>query len=196
MSTRTTRTTKRTPRSKAPQPTPVPAPLPEPAKPSYARGNPLTHSVTFVDTSGTCWLVYVEPAPPEPALWPNAAILPGRRLRFDSLERSVTVSPFPAGAPFLQEHALQQLLEQAQSGPSHLAIAPARVATPLPAPAPRVHAPAPAIEAPPPIAEPVRQQLTSMVNSRSGWTYQLSRMVQPVTLVLVVIRDMILPRRG
>jgi hypothetical protein len=44
--------------------------------------------------------------------------------------------------------------------------------------------------------EPVRDQLTSMVSARSGWTYQLSRMVQPVTLVLVVIRDMILPRRG
>ena len=195
MSTRTTRTTKRTPRSKAPEPTPVPAPLPEPAKPSYARGNPLTHSVTFVDTSGTCWLVYVEPAPPQPALWPNAAVLPGRRLRFDSLERSVTVSPFPAGAPFLQEQALQQLLEQAHAGPSHVAAAPARVATPLPAPA-LVHAAPADIDVPAPVAEPVRQQLTTMVNSRSGWTYHLSRMVQPVTLVLVVIRDMILPRRG
>jgi len=50
-------------------------------------------------------------------------------------------------------------------------------------------------EVPAPV-DPLRQQLTSMVNSRSGWTYQLSRMVQPVTLVLVVIRDMILPRRG
>jgi hypothetical protein len=52
------------------------------------------------------------------------------------------------------------------------------------------------IDVPAPMAEPVRQQLTTMVNSRSGWTYHLSRMVQPVTLVLVVIRDMILPRRG
>jgi hypothetical protein len=110
----------------------------------------------------------------------------------------VTVSPFPAGAPFLQEQALQLLLEQAHSGPSHLAIAPARAATPLPVPAPRVHAPVPTadIDVPAAVAEPMRQQLTSMVNSRSGWTYHLSRMVQPVTLVLVVIRDMILPRRG
>lgn len=200
MRTRTTRTTKRTPRSKAPEPTPVPAPLPEPAKPSYARGNPLTHSVTFVDTSGTCWLVYVEPAPPEPALWPNAAVIPGRRLRFDSLERSVTVSPFPAGAPFLQERMLQQLLDQAQSGSAFPALDARRMATPLPGPAPVPHGSAQdagaEVAAPEPEPEPVRRQLTSMVNARSGWTYHLSRMVQPVTLVLVVIRDMILPRRG
>ena len=193
MSTRTTRTTKRAPRSKAVEPAPVPV---APAKPSYARGNPLTHSVTFVDSSGTCWLVYVEPAPPLPALWPNAAVLPGRRLRYDSLEHSVTVSPFPAGAPFLQEQALQLLLDQALGGSSSPAPLPvARVATPLPEPRHIVAAPVAEAEVPAPV-DPLRQQLTSMVNSRSGWTYQLSRMVQPVTLVLVVIRDMILPRRG
>ena len=197
MSTRTTRTTKRAPRSKAAEAASAPVAPPAPAKPSYARGNPLTHSVTFVDSSGTCWLVYVEPAPPQPALWPNAAVLPGRRLRFDSLERSVTVFPFPAGAPFLQEQALQVLLDQARGGASSPAPVPvARVATPLPEP--RHVAAAPVVEEaiPAPVLEPVRQQLTNMVNSRSGWTYQLSRMIQPVTLVLVVIRDMILPRRG
>ena len=135
MRTRTTRTTKRAPRSKAVEQAPVPVTPPEPAKPSYARGNPLTHSVTFVDTSGMCWLVYVEPAPPQPALWPNAAVLPGRRLRFDSLDRSVTVSPFPAGAPFLQEQALQQLLDLGLAGSSHPVSAPVpRVRTPLPEP--------------------------------------------------------------
>ena len=197
MSTRTTRTTKRAPRSKAVEQAPAPVAAPAPAKPSYARGNPLTHSVTFIDSSGTCWLVYVEPAPPQPALWPNAAVLPGRRLRFDSLEHSVTVSPFPAGAPFLQEQALQLLLDQARTGSSHPVAAPvARVATPLPEP--RHVVPPPVVEAqePAPVLDPVRQQLTSMVNARTGWTYHLSRMVQPVTLVLVVIRDMILPRRS
>jgi len=170
---------------------------PEPAKPSYARGNPLTHSVTFVDTSGTCWLVYVEPAPPQPALWPNAAVLPGRRLRFDSLDQSVTVSPFPAGAPFLQEQALQQLLDQGQAGSgAPVATQVARVRTPQPEPRYSVVTPTPEPDIPAPVMDPVRQQLTSMVNARSGWTYQFSRMVQPVTLVLVVIRDMILPRRG
>ena len=197
MRTRTTRTTKRAPRSKAVESDPVPVTPPEPAKPSYARGNPLTHSVTFVDTSGTCWLVYVEPAPPQPALWPNAAVLPGRRLRFDSLDQSVTVSPFPAGAPFLQEQALQQLLDQGQAGSgAPVATQVARVRTPQPEPRYSVVTPTPEPDIPAPVMDPVRQQLTSMVNARSGWTYQFSRMVQPVTLVLVVIRDMILPRRG
>lgn len=198
MSTKTTRTTKRAPRSKAVEQAPVPVAPPAPAKPSYARGNPLTHSVTFIDSAGTCWLVYVEPAPPQPALWPNAAVLPGRRLRFDSLEHSATIFPFPAGAPFLQEQALQLLLDQARSGSTLPAPVPvARVATPQPEPR-HVAAAVPVAEAeiPAPVLDPVRQQLTSMVNARSGWTYQLSRMVQPVALVLVVIRDMILPRRG
>lgn len=176
MSTRTTRTTKRVPRAKAPEPQPVEvAPTP-----SYARGNPLTHSVTFTDKAGTCWLVYVEPAPAEPALWPNAAVLPGRRLRFDSLEMSLTVAPFPAGAPFLHEGALQNLLDQGQSSASG-AMAAAR------------HRPR-AVTAPDLPTEPVREQLASVVNSRSGLSYQLSRLAQPFALVLMVIRDMILPR--
>jgi hypothetical protein len=211
MSTRSTRNTprpKRAPRSKAPEPTPVPVPAPEPApaKPSYARGNPLTHSVTFTDMGGTCWLVYVEPAPPEPALWPNAAVIPGRRLRFDSVDRSVTVSPFPAGAPFLQERTLQNLLDQTQTQTR------TTVAASTPAPAPPERAAAPVAPARPvataprrtispkamapvePPAEPMRNQLASVVSSRSGVTYQLSRLVQPFALVLMVIKDMILPR--
>ena len=219
MSTRSTRNTprpKRAPRSKAPEPTPVPAPAPAPAKPSYARGNPLTHSVTFTDMSGTCWLVYVEPAPPEPALWPNAAVIPGRRLRFDSVERSVMASPFPAGAPFLQESTLQILLDQAQSGGAVGLHSPAQRASrspatprpdavqqdaPLPAPrrpvatAPRRSAAASRPVAPvESAAEPMRDQLASVVSSRSGVTYQLSRLAQPFALVLMVIKDMILPR--
>ena len=176
MSTRTTRTTKRAPRPKAPQPAPVEVP----AKPLYARGNPLTHSVTFTDRAGTCWLVYVEPAPAEPALWPNAAVLPGRRLRFDSLEASLTVAPFPAGAPFLLEGALQNLLDQGQSAGSGTAAAVRHRPRPMVVP-----------ELP---TEPVREQLASVVNARGGFSYQLSRLAQPFALVLMVIRDMILPR--
>jgi hypothetical protein len=152
--------------------------------------------VNFTDTRGTCWLVYVEPAPPEPALWPNAAVIPGRRLRFDSVERSVMASPFPAGAPFLQERTLQALLDQAQSGSSPAAPPATDIPTPRPARPRRAAAAAVSVPEPEVAPEPVRDQLTSMVSARSGWTYQLSRMVQPVALVLVVIRDMILPRRG
>ena len=183
MSTRTTRTTKRAPRPKLTETAPVS--VTAPVQPPYARGNPLTHSVTFSDSSGTCWLVYVEPAPPEPALWPNAAVLPGRRLRFDSVERSVTTSPFPAGAPFLQENTLQALLDQAHSVagmPSHRTL---------------THSgPRPALVVPTadPAPEPVRQQLADVVNSHEGLTYRLSRMAQPFALVLMVIRDMILPK--
>jgi septal ring-binding cell division protein DamX len=174
-----------------------------PAKPSYARGNPLTHSVTFTDMSGTCWLVYVEPAPPEPALWPNAAVIPGRRLRFDSVDRSVTVSPFPAGAPFLQERTLQILLDQTQTrttvaatpspAPAERATTPVAPARPV-ATAPRRTISPKAVAPVEPPAEPMRDQLASVVSSRSGVTYQLSRLVQPFALVLMVIKDMILPR--
>ena len=40
----------------------------------------------------------------------------------------------------------------------------------------------------------MRDQLASVVSSRSGVTYQLSRLAQPFALVLMVIKDMILPR--
>jgi hypothetical protein len=190
MSTRTTRTAKRTSRSTTPEPTPVLVPDPAPTKPSYARGNPLTHSVTFTDASGTGWLVYVEPAPPEPALWPNAAVLPGRRLRFDSLDLSVTASPFPAGAPFLPERTLQALLDQARSVAAPAAAAPShRVSEPPARPRRVAVVPVPELH-----AEPVRAQLTSVVSSRTGFGYRLSRLAQPFALVLMVIRDMILPR--
>jgi len=223
MSTRTTRTTKRAPRSRKAEsklePVPAPAPAlesePRPAKPPYARGNPLTHSVTFIDARGTCWLVYVEPAPPAPALWPNAAVIPGRRLRFDSVDRSVMASPFPAGAPFLPERTLQLLLDQAQypgigGTPAAAARAPVAASPTQPRmvvgetgqqhPVPRrsvVTAPrrsAAAKPLPEPPAEPVRDQLAGVVSARRGVTYQLSRLAQPLALALMVVRDMILPR--
>jgi hypothetical protein len=229
MSTRTTRTPKRAPRSRkasskpepvqAPAPVPAlesePSPQPLPAKPPYARGNPLTHSVTFIDASGTCWLVYVEPAPPAPALWPNAAVIPGRRLRFDSVDRSVMATPFPAGAPFLPERTLQLLLDQAQypsiggtpaaplrapavPPPAQPAMVASEAVRPDPAPrrsvvtAPRRSAAAKSLPEPP--AEPVRDQLAGVVSARRGVTYQLSRLAQPLALALMVVRDMILPR--
>jgi hypothetical protein len=81
----------------------------------------------LTDDAGTCWLVYVEPAPPAAPLRRSAAVLPGRRLRFDSLERSLVVSPVPAGSPFLPDGRLHRLL--ADAGP---------VPPPAPRPAPPV----------------------------------------------------------
>jgi hypothetical protein len=88
-----------------------------PLLPSYPRGNPLTDTATLTDAAGTRWLVYVEPAPAEAPLRRSAAVLPGRRLRFDSLERSLVVSPIPAGSPFLPEERLDRLLAQARPLP-------------------------------------------------------------------------------
>lgn len=98
--------------------------------PSYARGNPLTHSLPFTDGDGACWLVYVEPAPPEPSLWPTSAVLPGRRVRFDSLEGSMVATPVPAGAPFLSQGRLQELLDSAE--PIEVTARPGQEAIPAP----------------------------------------------------------------
>ncbi len=190
MSTRTTRTTKRQARSKASKTPPAPAPAPAPAKPPYARGNPLTHSVVFTDESGTCWLVYVEPAPAEPALWPSAVVLPGRRLRFDSVEESLTIAPMPAGAPFLQEQTLQELLNQARSAARSVRAVASRAARRA-SPAAEVPVAPKVVELP---SDPVRQQLASVVKEQSGFGYRLTRWVQPVLLLAMVLKDAILPR--
>ncbi|MGH7517154.1 MAG: hypothetical protein ACREOC_06755 [Gemmatimonadales bacterium] len=89
-----------------------------PPRPAYPRGNPLTDWVGLTDPWGTCWLAYVEPAPAETPLRRNAAVLPGRRLRFDSLAGSLVVSPIPAGSPFLSEERLQRLLAEARPVPA------------------------------------------------------------------------------
>jgi hypothetical protein len=87
----------------------------KPGFPNYSRGNALTPTVNFIDRDRISWLVYIEPGPAEPALWPNAALIPGRRLRFDSVERSMSVEgPIPAGAPYLNDHRLQLLLDEAE----------------------------------------------------------------------------------
>ena len=88
-----------------------------PPRPAYPRGTPLTDAVTLIDDAGTCWLVYVEPAPAETPLRRSAAVLPGRRLRFDSLERSLIVSTVPAGSPFLSDERLHRLLAGARPVP-------------------------------------------------------------------------------
>jgi hypothetical protein len=99
-------------------------PATPPTRPTYPRGNPLTDSVSMTDAAGTSWLVYVEPAPSPVPLRRSAAVLPGRRLRFDSLDSSFAFSPIPAGAPYLPEARLRELL--AYSEPVPAAAAPAR----------------------------------------------------------------------
>lgn len=108
MRTRTSRRRGRTP-SRATPVTPG-TPL---SRPAYPRGNPLTDWVGMTDAAGTCWLAYVEPAPADAPLRRSAAMLPGRRLRFDSLDASLVVSPIPAGSPYLSEARLQRLLSEA-----------------------------------------------------------------------------------
>ncbi len=87
-----------------------------PSFPSFSRGNALTPTVNFVDRDGARWLVYLEAGPAIPALWPNAALIPTRRLRFDSVDQSVVATrAVPAGAPYLREATLQELLDNAQA---------------------------------------------------------------------------------
>ena len=93
----------------------VQLPAPPVTRPAYPRGNAHTDWVAITDADGTSWLCYVEPVTPEESFRRSAAVLPGRRLRFDSLERSLCVSSVPAGAPFLSEARLHQLL--AEAGP-------------------------------------------------------------------------------
>lgn len=99
-------------------------------RPAYPRGNPHTDWVAVTDPQGTTWLAYVEPMAAEEPFRRSAAVLPGRRLRFDSLERSLVVSPVPAGAPFLAADRLQRLLAAAEPVTAEpfaaAAIAPAR----------------------------------------------------------------------
>ena len=85
-----------------------------PSRPPYPLGLPLTESMEHTATDGTCWLAYIEgiPSPPQ-RRWRRQTLLPGRRLRFDSVSGSRTITPVPAGAPFLTEGRLQELLDRA-----------------------------------------------------------------------------------
>jgi len=84
----------------------------------YPRGNPLTETMPFTDPDGVRWLVYIEGVPPEPQRrrW-GQAVLPGRRLRFDSATESRTSIHVPAGSPYLTEERLQGLLDQTHPVP-------------------------------------------------------------------------------
>ena len=81
----------------------------------YPRGNPLTESMPFTDRDGVRWLAYIEGVPPapNPLLW-SQAVLPGRRLRFDSAAESRVTAHLPAGSPFLADARLQSLLDEAE----------------------------------------------------------------------------------
>jgi hypothetical protein len=72
----------------------------------------------FTDRDGVAWLAYVEgiPADPPPR-WRHRAVIPGRRLRFDSAFDSRMSPLLPAGSPFLPEAFLRELLEAAEPLP-------------------------------------------------------------------------------
>jgi hypothetical protein len=82
------------------------------------RGIPLTESMPFTGRDGGQWLAYIEGAPPEHpwGMW-YRAMLPSRRLRFDSTTDSRIAESVPTGAPFLPEARLQLLLESARPLP-------------------------------------------------------------------------------
>ncbi len=169
MTTHTTRPVRRrTSRSRK-----VEVPTAPPAPPAVARGNPLTHSVHFLDDHGTPWLVYLESGPASPSLWPNAAVIPGRRLRFDSHEASLIASSFPAGAPFLTHERLQAVFEAAvpveASGPS-----------------------TPAVQ----VAEPGSVSASDIAFPFDSWTDKLLRFAAPALGLALALRDLVLPRRS
>ncbi len=90
-----------------------------PPTPFYPRGDPLTESMPFTDAEGVCWLAYVEAVPPgRPPRRPDQAMLPGRRLRFESATESRATTHVPAGAPFLGDAGLRRLLDGAQPVPA------------------------------------------------------------------------------
>lgn len=84
----------------------------------YPRGAPLTESMPFTAGDGVRWLAYIEGFPPERG-WSTwyRTVLPGRRLRFDSVAESRVSPKVPPGAPFLSEPRLRELLESAQPVP-------------------------------------------------------------------------------
>lgn len=84
----------------------------------YPRGNPLTESMPFTAYDGVYWLAYVEGVPADPPpRWRHRAVIPGRRLRFDSAFDSRVSPVLPAGSPFLPEAVLRELLEAAEPVP-------------------------------------------------------------------------------
>jgi hypothetical protein len=92
------------------------------------RGTRLTEVMEFADSGGRAWLAYVEATPPV-RRWRvlSEAVLPGRRVRFDSADESRATSTVPAGSPFLPEFRLQVLLSEAAALPATQAVEPGSV---------------------------------------------------------------------
>jgi hypothetical protein len=147
--------------------------------------------VTIIDPAGTAWLAYVEPAPAEKPFRRSAAVLPGRRLRFDSVDTSLMVSPIPAGAPFLTDVRLLELLARAQPIPP-----------PATAPTRRLRARAlwsvdwagsvAALAGS--VKDAVRHQWRATAGIRRLGSRALVQAVAPAVLVLVLIWDALLVR--
>lgn len=90
---------------------------PEHAPSIRPRGLPLTETMPFTTPDGVRWVAYIEGFPRESRPFRNRTLLPGRRLRFDSDCGSWVSSEVPAGAPFLPEARLTELLRRAQPYP-------------------------------------------------------------------------------
>jgi hypothetical protein len=86
--------------------------------PLLPRGTPLTPVMEFTDSGRRAWLAYVEATPPV-RRWHflSETVLPGRRVRFDSVDESRATSRVPAGSPFLPEPRLQVLLAESAALP-------------------------------------------------------------------------------
>jgi hypothetical protein len=80
----------------------------------YPRGNVLTEPMPFTARDGSPWLAYIEGIAEPRTHSPEEPMLPGRRLRFDSLTESRATLQLPPGSPFLSEVQLHDLLDRAQ----------------------------------------------------------------------------------
>jgi hypothetical protein len=82
-------------------------------RPPHPSSVPLTDVMEFTAADGTCWSAYVEAIASDTPYRADPPLLPTRHLRFDSDAESRTVTPVPAGAPFLTESRLRTLLDHA-----------------------------------------------------------------------------------
>lgn len=111
------------------RPEPGPAPPPEEPAALRPRGEPLTPLMPFTGADGSGWIAYIEGVPPESlGLFGTRAVMPGRRLRFDTGDRSFVTGQVPAGSPFLPVERLAALLARAEPfpPPPGLALEPGR----------------------------------------------------------------------
>jgi len=77
----------------------------------------------FTDSGRRLWLAYVEAAPPvRRGRFLSETLLPGRRVRFDSVDESRATSRVPAGSPFLPEPRLQVILAESAALPAAPAV--------------------------------------------------------------------------